>query len=484
MRGWRGDGGFAHPWELILVDDGSRDGTGQRLVDGRALWAACARDPLSPQLRPDRGDAGGLRCRPRALIATLDGDLQNDPADIPRMVDELIERDLDLLQGWRRDRQDALVMRKIPSRIANRLIGRVTGVELHDYGCSLKVYRAEVIKEVRLFGEMHRFIPVWVAGVTAPERMGETEVTHRARQFGEPPSTASRGPFGCCWICWPRSSSCASARVPGTSSVPSASGLRRHRRADDELAVGGQVRLGEDIGQRPLLFVAILCWSPRAVPDHRRAGGGDDAHAVRLRRAHPSLHLLAVRSRRWPAGSSPHDADRRAACWGALLTSPWFLIAVVWLAFFWQLGAVPLYDLDEGAFTEATREMLASGNFITPHKDGEPRYDKPVLIYWLQAASVAAGASTSSRCAAVGHRRDPVAAGAVGFVRQRLDAATATVAALTMAWAAGGHHRQGRGGRCGAEPVHRAGLLRHLSLAAAAAAGCCCGSICGWGSAF
>jgi glycosyltransferase involved in cell wall biosynthesis len=157
-----------------------------------------------------------------ALIATLDGDLQNDPADIPRMVDELIERDLDLLQGWRRDRQDALVMRKIPSRIANRLIGRVTGVELHDYGCSLKVYRAEVIKEVRLFGEMHRFIPIWVAGVTAPERMGETVVTHRARQFGASKYGISRTFRVLLDLLVPRSSSCASVRVPGTSSVPSA----------------------------------------------------------------------------------------------------------------------------------------------------------------------------------------------------------------------------------------------------------------------
>jgi glycosyltransferase involved in cell wall biosynthesis len=118
------------------------------------------------------------------LIATLDGDLQNDPADIPRMVEELLARDLDLLQGWRRRRQDALVMRKLPSKIANALIGRVTGVALHDYGCSLKVYRAEVIKEVTLLGEMHRFIPVWVAGVTAPERIGEMEVAHQARRFG------------------------------------------------------------------------------------------------------------------------------------------------------------------------------------------------------------------------------------------------------------------------------------------------------------
>jgi hypothetical protein len=101
------------------------------------------------------------------------------------MVEELLARDLDLLQGWRKDRQDALVMRKVPSRIANRLIGKVTGVTLHDYGCSLKVYRAEVLKEVRLYGEMHRFIPVWVAGVTDPARIGETVVKHRARERGE-----------------------------------------------------------------------------------------------------------------------------------------------------------------------------------------------------------------------------------------------------------------------------------------------------------
>jgi len=132
----------------------------------------------------------------------------------------------------------------------------------------------------------------------------------------------------------------------------------------------------------------------------------------------------------------------RGPSWGGLLssglssalTSPWFLVAMVWLAFFWQLGAVPLYDLDEGAFTEATREMLASGNYITPHKDGEPRYDKPVLIYWLQAASVKTlGLSEFAL-------RLPSAIAATLwllalwlFVRQRLDAATATVAGLTMA---------------------------------------------------
>ncbi|NBC48741.1 MAG: glycosyltransferase family 39 protein [Gammaproteobacteria bacterium] len=119
---------------------------------------------------------------------------------------------------------------------------------------------------------------------------------------------------------------------------------------------------------------------------------------------------------------------------GRTLVSPWFLLLVVWLAFFWQLGAVPLYDLDEGAFTEATREMLASGNFITPHRDGEPRYDKPVLIYWLQAASV-----SSLGWSEFALRLPSALAAGLWllalwwFVRARLDADTATIAGLVMA---------------------------------------------------
>ena len=119
------------------------------------------------------------------LIATLDGDLQNDPADIIPMVQHLERHDLDLLVGRRKNRQDGLVLRLIPSWIANRLIARVTGVRIRDYGCSLKIYRASVIKQVRLMGEMHRFIPAWVASVTHPSRIGELEVSHRPRQFGE-----------------------------------------------------------------------------------------------------------------------------------------------------------------------------------------------------------------------------------------------------------------------------------------------------------
>lgn len=130
----------------------------------------------------------------------------------------------------------------------------------------------------------------------------------------------------------------------------------------------------------------------------------------------------------------PGIAEGRLGWVQCLMTSPWLLALVVALSFFWQLGAVPLYDLDEGAFTEATREMLASGNYITPHKDGEPRYDKPVLIYWLQAASARLFGLDEFAL------RLPSALAATlwvlalwSFVRARLDAPTATVAALVMA---------------------------------------------------
>ncbi|TGV81772.1 glycosyltransferase, partial [Mesorhizobium sp. M2D.F.Ca.ET.145.01.1.1] len=105
------------------------------------------------------------------VIATIDGDLQNDPYDIPRMVYRLLSEDLDLVVGWRKDRQEGFFMRRLPSRIANALIARVTGVRLKDYGCSLKVYRGTVIRSVKLYGEMHRFIPAWLATVTTPRRI-------------------------------------------------------------------------------------------------------------------------------------------------------------------------------------------------------------------------------------------------------------------------------------------------------------------------
>ena len=119
------------------------------------------------------------------VIVTMDGDLQNDPIDIPRMVGRLLREDLDLVAGWRKNRKDGMILRKIPSKIANRLIARITGVHLQDYGCSLKAFRATAIKSVRLYGEMHRFIPAWLATVTTPRKIAQEEVTHHARMFGE-----------------------------------------------------------------------------------------------------------------------------------------------------------------------------------------------------------------------------------------------------------------------------------------------------------
>jgi len=250
---------YAGPWELICVDDGSRDGTGERL---RAEAAHYGEHVRILRLRRNFGQTAAMQAGFDAargeLIATLDGDLQNDPADIPRMVAELLERDLDLLQGWRRGRQDGLLLRKIPSRIANRLIAKVTGVRLHDYGCSLKVYRAEVIQRVRLFGEMHRFIPVWAAGVTDPQRLGETPVHHEARRFGRSKYGISR-----------------TFRV--LLDLLSAFFFLRYRARPGHFfgsvglvfgAIGALIMayltvvkfaFGEDIGHRPLLFVGILC---------------------------------------------------------------------------------------------------------------------------------------------------------------------------------------------------------------------------------
>lgn len=172
-------------WELIVVDDGSTDQTGPILVEEAKSYG-----PHVRVLRFGRNHGqtaamqAGIDAARGSVIATLDGDLQNDPADIPRLVDEMIAGDLDLLAGKRANRKDAWLSRKLPSKIANRIIGRVTGVRITDYGCSLKVYRASVIKQVRLYGEMHRFIPVWAAMVTSPHRIAESPVSHSARQFG------------------------------------------------------------------------------------------------------------------------------------------------------------------------------------------------------------------------------------------------------------------------------------------------------------
>lgn len=176
---------FGKPWELIIIDDGSTDAT---LARARTEIGKPGFDLRIIEFQRNFGQAAGLQAGFDAargrLIATLDGDLQNDPYDIPRMIEQLEARDLDMLCGWRKSRQDGLWLRLIPSWTANRLIRSITGVHIHDYGCGLKLYRSEIVKQVRIMGGMHRFIPAWIASVVPSSRIGEMVVNHHARQFG------------------------------------------------------------------------------------------------------------------------------------------------------------------------------------------------------------------------------------------------------------------------------------------------------------
>ncbi|MCP4725091.1 MAG: glycosyltransferase family 2 protein [bacterium] len=177
---------YSAPWELIIVDDGSMDNT-QKTV--KSVLSKCGNNIKMVSLHRNYGQTAALQAgidlAQYDILATLDGDLQNDPGDIVGLIDRLNKDDLDMIVGWRKDRKDKLLLRKVPSWIANFIIGRVTGVRLHDYGCGLKVYRATLIKNVRLYGEMHRFIPAWSTLSTSPYKIAEEVVTHHPRKFGK-----------------------------------------------------------------------------------------------------------------------------------------------------------------------------------------------------------------------------------------------------------------------------------------------------------
>ncbi len=171
------------PWELILVDDGSRDNSLEKL---RALVEKNPEQIKVVVLRRNFGQtaaiAAGIDHSKGDIVILLDADLQNDPADIPLMLSK-IDEGYDVVSGWRYDRQDKFLTRTLPSHLANGIISRVTGVRLHDYGCTLKAYRREVITGFRLYGEMHRFIPVYANSIGA--RITEVKVHHHARKYGK-----------------------------------------------------------------------------------------------------------------------------------------------------------------------------------------------------------------------------------------------------------------------------------------------------------
>jgi glycosyltransferase involved in cell wall biosynthesis len=173
---------LTHTWEVIFVDDGSQDGS---LAALRILAEKDAAHVRVVILRRNFGQtaaiAAGIDHAVGEIIGLLDADMQNDPADIPMILAKLDEG-YDVVSGWRKDRKDTFITRTLPSHLANSLISWVTGVHLHDYGCTLKAYRREVLTGFRLYGEMHRFIPVYAHAVGA--RIAEVPVRHYQRQHG------------------------------------------------------------------------------------------------------------------------------------------------------------------------------------------------------------------------------------------------------------------------------------------------------------
>ena len=170
-------------FELVLVDDGSRDGTAAVLRDQVERVPELVAVLLRRNYGQTAAMAAGFDASRGEVIVTLDGDLQNDPADIPLLLEQLEQGQLDLVSGWRHQRQDNRISRLLPSLLANRLIARVTGVRLHDYGCSLKAYRREVVADMNLYGELHRFLPAlaFIEGA----RIGEVQVNHHPRRYGQ-----------------------------------------------------------------------------------------------------------------------------------------------------------------------------------------------------------------------------------------------------------------------------------------------------------
>jgi glycosyltransferase involved in cell wall biosynthesis len=181
--------GLARPYEIIYVDDGSTDGSLELLRELAAHDAHVRVVSLRRNYGQTAALSAGIDHARGGILVPMDADLQNDPADIGRLLDKL-EEGYDVVSGWRKDRKDKWLTRRLPSAIANALISRVSGVTLHDYGCTLKAYRRHALADVKLYGEMHRIIPIYASWAGA--RVAEVTVSHRAREFGKSHYSLSR----------------------------------------------------------------------------------------------------------------------------------------------------------------------------------------------------------------------------------------------------------------------------------------------------
>jgi len=245
---------YGKPYEIIVVDDGSKDRSFELLAE------QAQRDPHLAviQLRRNFGQtaafAAGFNNARGDVVITMDADLQNDPDDIPLLM-EKIDEGYDIVSGWRKDRQDRFLDRRLPSMIANRLISNVTDVRLHDYGCSLKAYRRDVLQHVRLYGELHRFIPALASQVGGT--VTEVPVNHRARQYGRSKygiSRAVRVALDLITVWFLGGYSTRPIHVFGTLGLISAAGGFVIGLYLTFLKLG----LGQSIGTRPMLQLAVL----------------------------------------------------------------------------------------------------------------------------------------------------------------------------------------------------------------------------------
>jgi glycosyltransferase involved in cell wall biosynthesis len=169
-------------WELILVDDHSRDTSLARMLDLRSRDRRVKVLHFRKNFGQTAALSAGFEAARGAIVITMDGDLQNDPADIPRLVAKMREG-FDIVAGWRKNRQDGFVLRRLPSKVANRLIAWVTDTPIHDTGCTLKAFRRQLVKNLSLYAEQHRFLPAMSRGSGA--QVAEIVVHHRARRFGQ-----------------------------------------------------------------------------------------------------------------------------------------------------------------------------------------------------------------------------------------------------------------------------------------------------------